>query len=163
MTTSIKVRMPSLVNTMSTHWREELNVVKRSSCNCFHPMWKLTSYAMAPKVSQTASWVLMHSLSWTQRKRWILVGSMGCVHTHQRMFTIEGWGSLSRVQNVVEKTRENDRKVKKTSWVVSQKPTPRPKPQACACLFPFEQLIEQMNCWSKGNLLLSTCAKALQL
>ncbi len=163
MTTLIKVWMPSLVNTMSIHWREELNVVKKSSCNCFHPTWKLASRAMAPKVSQIASWVLMRSLSWTQRKKWILVGSMRCVHTDQRMFTIKGWGSLSRVQNVVEKTGENNWKVRKTSWIVSQKPTPRPKPQACACLLPFEQLIEQINCWSKGNLLLSTCAKALQL
>jgi hypothetical protein len=28
---------------------------------------------------------------------------MGCVHTHQGMHAIEGWGSPSRVQSVMEK------------------------------------------------------------
>jgi hypothetical protein len=39
---------------------------------------------------------------------------MGCVHTHQGIFAIEGWGSPSFVQSVVEKTRENNQKVGKT-------------------------------------------------
>jgi hypothetical protein len=52
-------------------------------------MWKPTSHEMATKVSQIASWVPMHLLPGAQCKRWILIGSMGCVHTHQGMPAIE--------------------------------------------------------------------------
>jgi hypothetical protein len=45
---------------------------------------------------------------------------MGCVHTHQGMPIIEGWGSLSWVWSVVEKNGEDNWKVKKTGQVVSQ-------------------------------------------
>jgi hypothetical protein len=40
---------------------------------------------------------------------------MGSVHTHQRIFTIERCDNPSYVQNanVVEKTKENNQKVKK--------------------------------------------------
>jgi hypothetical protein len=62
MITSIKVRMPSLVNTMLTHRLEELNVFEGSTCSCFYPMWKVASYATVTKVSQTTSWVLVCSL-----------------------------------------------------------------------------------------------------
>ncbi len=64
----------------------------------------------------------MCSLPWTQLKRWIPIRSMGCVHTHQGLLAIEGWGSPSHVQNVVQKTREDNQKVGKTSQVVSQVP-----------------------------------------
>ncbi len=48
---------------------------------------------------------------------------MGCIHTHQRMPAIEGWGGPSRVQNVVQKTKEDHQKARKTGRVVSQVPT----------------------------------------
>jgi hypothetical protein len=51
MTTLAKVQMPSLVSTMLTHQREELNMDERSAFSCFCPMWKLTSCTMAAKVS----------------------------------------------------------------------------------------------------------------
>jgi hypothetical protein len=51
---------------------------------------------------------------------------MECVHTHQKIPTIDGCGSLSHVQNFVEKTREDNQKVGKTNQVVSQMPTLRP-------------------------------------
>ncbi len=35
MTTSTKVQIPSLVNTMSTPRREEWNMVEGSACSCF--------------------------------------------------------------------------------------------------------------------------------
>jgi hypothetical protein len=57
---SVKVWMPSLVNTMLIHQQEELNVVEGNAYN-FCPMWKLTIHAMATKVSRIASWVLMRS------------------------------------------------------------------------------------------------------
>jgi hypothetical protein len=38
-----------------------------------------------------------------QRKKWISIGLMGCVHMHQGILAIEGWGSPSCVQNVMEK------------------------------------------------------------
>jgi hypothetical protein len=78
---------------------------------------------MAAKVSWIASWVLVHSLPWSQHKRWIPIGSMGCMHTHWGMCSIEGWGSPSHVQSVVQKIREDNQKVRKTSWNVSQMPT----------------------------------------
>ncbi len=62
MTTSAKVQMSSLVNTMSTRQRKELNLVERSACNCSRPTWKLASCIMAAKVSRIASWVPVHSL-----------------------------------------------------------------------------------------------------
>jgi hypothetical protein len=45
---------------------------------------------------------------------------MGCVHTHQGMPTIEGWGSPSRIWSVVEKTREDNQKARRTSQTVNQ-------------------------------------------
>jgi hypothetical protein len=60
---------------------EELKVVKGNGCSCFRPTWKLWSRVMAPKVLQTTSWVFMRSLPWAQCKRWIPIGSLGCVHT----------------------------------------------------------------------------------
>jgi hypothetical protein len=58
---------------------------------------------MATKVLWIGSWILVHSLPWTQHNKWIPIGLMGCVHTHQRIFTIEECGSPSCIQSVVEK------------------------------------------------------------
>jgi hypothetical protein len=119
--------MPYLISTMSIHRRKELNVVERNACNCCCPTWKPTFHAMAAKMLQITSWVPMCSLPWTQCKRWIPIGSMGCVHTHQGLFTIEGWGNISRIWNVVQKIGEDNQKAKKIGRVVSQMPTPGPK------------------------------------
>jgi hypothetical protein len=43
------------------------------------------------------------------------------------MLAIERWGNLSHVQNVMQKTKENNKKVGKTNQDVSQVFTPRPK------------------------------------
>ncbi len=51
------------------------------------------------------------------------IESMGCVHTHQGMHTIEGWGSSSRIRSVMEKTRETNQKFKKIGRIVSKSPT----------------------------------------
>jgi hypothetical protein len=53
------------------------------------------------------------SLTWAQCKRRTLLASMGCVHTHRRIPTIEGCGSPNCIRNVVEKDGENNRKVGK--------------------------------------------------
>ncbi len=45
---------------------------------------------------------------------------MGCVHTHQGVFIIEGWGSPNHVWSVVQKIRENNQKVRKSSRVVTK-------------------------------------------
>jgi len=45
----IKVQISYLVNTMSIHRREELNMVERSACNYFRSMWKLISSTMMIK------------------------------------------------------------------------------------------------------------------
>jgi hypothetical protein len=127
MTTSARVRMPSLVNTMSTHQQKEWMWLKEVHVICFRPMWKPTSRTMVTKVSRITSWVLMHSMPWTQRKRWTPIGLMGCVHTRWKMPTIEGWGSPSHIQNDVKKNGEDNRKVGKISQIVSQTLTPRPK------------------------------------
>jgi hypothetical protein len=120
MTTSTRVWMPSLVNIMSTRQQKELNVVEGSACNCFCPMWKLASHTMVAKVLWIASWVLVRSMPWAQHKRWIHIKSMRCVHTHQRMPTIKRWGNLSHIHSVVKKIGEDNRKVGKTSWIVSK-------------------------------------------
>jgi hypothetical protein len=122
MTMSTKVRMSSLVSTMSTHQQEELNVVEGNTCNCSCPTWKQASHTMMEKVSQIASWVPMHSLPWAQHKKWIPIGPMGCVHTHRGMPTIKGWGRPSCIWRAMQKIRKNNRKVGKTNQVVNQVP-----------------------------------------
>jgi hypothetical protein len=74
---------------------------------------------MAAKVLQIASWVLMGLLPWTQRKRWIPIGSMGCVHTHQGMLVIEEWGSPSGIWSDVQRIGEDNWKVGRTSQVIN--------------------------------------------
>jgi hypothetical protein len=71
--------------------------------------------------------ILVCSLPWTQRKKWIPIRSMGCVHAHRGMLAIEGWGSPSHVQNVVQKTREDNQKVGKIVRVISQACALRPE------------------------------------
>jgi hypothetical protein len=51
MTTSTKVQIPSLMNTMSTCQREKLIVVEGNACSYSCSTWKLASYAMATKMS----------------------------------------------------------------------------------------------------------------
>jgi hypothetical protein len=58
MTTSIKMQIPFLVNTTSTRWRKEWNVIEKNGCSCSCPTLKLASHAMATKMSWTTSWVL---------------------------------------------------------------------------------------------------------
>jgi hypothetical protein len=120
MTTLVKVRIPSLVTIMLTCWREEWSMVEENACSYFHPMWKPTSRVMATKVSQTTSYVFVHSLPWAQFKRWIPIGSMGCGHTHWGRLAIEKCGNLNYVWSNVEKIRENHRKVGKISWIINQ-------------------------------------------
>jgi hypothetical protein len=127
MTTLTKMWMSSMVNTISTHQQEELNVVEGNACDCFCPIWKLTSCTMVAKVLQITSWVPVRSLPWPQCKRWIPVRSMGCVHAHRKVLAIEGWGSPNHVQSVVKKTKEDNWKVVKIGWIINQMPTPRPK------------------------------------
>jgi len=38
---------------------------------------------------------------------------MKCVHMHRGIPIIEGWGNLNHIQSVVEKNKENNRKVGK--------------------------------------------------
>jgi hypothetical protein len=119
MTMSTHVQMPSLVSTMSIRWWEELNVFEGSACSCFLITWKLTFRAIVAKVSWITSWVFVHSLPWTQHKKWIPIRSMGCVHTHQRILVIEGWGNLICIQSVVEKIKEASQNPGKISRIVS--------------------------------------------
>jgi hypothetical protein len=120
MTTSARVWIPSLVNTTSTCWQKEWNMVQGSACNYSHPTWNSTSYTIATKISWTTSWVLVCSLPWVQCKRWTLVASMGCVHTHQIIPTIERCGNPSHIHNVVKKDGEDNRKVGKVGWPINQ-------------------------------------------
>jgi hypothetical protein len=52
---------------------------------------------------------------------------MGCVHTHQKMPAIERWDNPSCVQNVMQKTKEDNQKVGKIGRIINQMPTPRPQ------------------------------------
>ncbi len=84
-----------------------------STCSCSHPAWKPISHIVAAKVSRITSWVFVHLLPWAQRKRWIPIRSTRCVHMHQGTHVIEGWGNPSCIQNVVEKTKEVNRRLAK--------------------------------------------------
>jgi hypothetical protein len=55
------------------------------------------------------------------------MGLMGCVHMHRRILAIKGWGSLSHVQNVMEKFEENNWKTGKINQDVSQTFTLEPE------------------------------------
>jgi len=50
---------------------------------------------------------------------------MGCVHTHQKIPAIEGCGSLSCVQNVVEKYGEDNQEARKVGRAINQATGPR--------------------------------------
>jgi hypothetical protein len=50
---------------------------------------------------------------------------MGYVHAHQGIPTIEGWGSSSYVQNVIEKSKENNHKARKIGQTINQTSIPR--------------------------------------
>jgi hypothetical protein len=52
---------------------------------------------------------------------------MGCVHTHNGKLVIERCGNSSYIQSIVEKIGEDNQKVKKTSQVINQVFTLRPK------------------------------------
>jgi hypothetical protein len=45
---------------------------------------------------------------------------MGCVHTQWKIHVIEGWGSPSHIQNVMEKIREASRKLGKIGQTINQ-------------------------------------------
>ncbi len=111
---------PFLVNIMSIHWWEELNVADKNACNYYCPTWNLTSCAMAIKVSQTMSWVPLCSLPWVQCKRWIPIRSMGCVHTHWGRPAIERCDSLSYIQSTMETIGEDNQKVGKIGQIINQ-------------------------------------------
>ncbi len=98
---------------MSTCQQEDLNVVEGNAYSYSCHTWKLTSCAMAAKVSQTTSWVPKCMLPWAQHKKWIPIGLMECVHTHQRRPTNETCGSSSYVRGNVEKNGEDKWKVGK--------------------------------------------------
>ncbi len=144
MTILTRVWMTSLVSTMSIHQQKELNVIKGSICNCPCLTWKSASHTMAAKVSQITSWCLICPLPWTQCKRRIPIRSMGCAHTHWRIPTIEGWGNPSSLWNVVEKTKENNRKARKTSRAVSQTPIVGPEHDNIQAQWASNILLENM-------------------
>jgi len=100
-------------------------VFKKNECSCFHPTWNLTFHAIMTKASWIPSWIHMCSLPWVQCKRWIPIGSMGCVHTNQNITTSEKCSSLNHIWNIVEKTREDNWKAKKIDRIISQLPIPR--------------------------------------
>jgi hypothetical protein len=101
--------------------------LKGNACSCSHPTRKPTSHVMTTKVLWTISWVFVRSLPWVQHKRWIPIGSMGCVHTHWGRLAIEGCSSLSYIWSIMEKIGEDNWKVGNISRAISQVPTPRSK------------------------------------
>ncbi len=76
-------------------------------------MCNLAYCTMATKVSQIASWLPVHLCHEHNIKGEYPLDQWGCVHTHQGMPTIEGWGNLNHVQSVGEKTKEDNQKAGK--------------------------------------------------
>jgi hypothetical protein len=122
---SIRVWVPYLVNTKSTRQWKELNMVEESASNYFHPTWKLAFHTMVTKVLRMTSWILVCSLPWVQCMKWIHARSMWCVHTHQTRPKIKGCDTPNHIENIVEKTNENNWKDRNIGWIISQTPTPR--------------------------------------
>ncbi len=139
-----KVWVPFLVSTMSIRLQKELNVVEGNACNCFCFTWKLTYRVMVAKVSGITSWVLVPLLAWKQCKRWIPIGSMGCVHTHRGMHAIDGWGGPSRVRSAMQKTKKNNWNVRKIDWVVSQALALGPEHDKIRAQWALDVLLESM-------------------
>ncbi len=52
---------------------------------------------------------------------------MGCVHTHQGMLAIEGWGSPNCIQSVMQKIGKDNKKTEKIGQVISQTFAPKPE------------------------------------
>jgi hypothetical protein len=83
----IRVRIPSLVSTMSTHWQKELNVAKGSAYNyfLFHAKASIShngnkhiaNYIMSLRVPMAC-------------KKWIPIWLTGCVHTHWGRLVMKG-------------------------------------------------------------------------
>ncbi len=117
MTMSIKVWIPFLMSTMSTRRQEELNMVEK--CNYSRPMWKLTSYVITTKMLWIASWVPMCSLPLAQCKRWISIGLLGCVHTHQKIPIILKYGNPNFIRSTMKKFGENYQKAGKFNRIIS--------------------------------------------
>jgi hypothetical protein len=112
MTTLVKAWMSFLLNTMLIHWQEELNLVDRNACSSPCIVWKSTFSTMTAKVFWITSWIYVRLLLWMQHKRWIPIGLMGCVHTHQKILAIEGWNISNHVQNIVKKLKKMIQKLK---------------------------------------------------
>jgi hypothetical protein len=118
-------------------------MVERSACSC--PMWKPTSHTMVAKMPRISSWVLMHLLWWLQRKKWIPMEWKGSVHTHiEGILPIEGWGSPNCVWSNVKKIGEDNWKVRKTGWVVSQALAPRPKHDKIRTQWALDIVVEHV-------------------
>jgi hypothetical protein len=113
------VRISLLVNTISICQWEDLSMGERNACNSSCLMWKPSSCTTTTKTSQTTSWVHVHLLPWAQHRKWIPIGSMGCVHTNQGRPTFGGCGNSSCVRNVVEKNGEDSQKVEKINQAIN--------------------------------------------
>ncbi len=120
MTTLATVQTSFLMSTTLICRLKELSVVEWNTSNFFHPTWKPAFCAKEAKMFWIASCVPMCSLPWVQCKRWMPVGSMGCVHTHQGRHVIGGCGSLNYVQSDVKKIGQNNQKVRKVSRAISE-------------------------------------------
>ncbi len=103
-----------LINERSWTWLKETHVVVLVPYGSQH----LTQ--MTTKASQTASQVLMHLLLWTQCKRWPPIRSMGCVHMHWMIPTIEGCDSPCRIRNIAEKNGKHNQNAWKTNSIISK-------------------------------------------
>jgi hypothetical protein len=97
---------------MLTRKQKGLNMFEGNACNCSCPTWKPTFRVMTIKVSQITPWVHVQLLPREQRKWWISIGLMGCVHTHRIIPAIVGW-------RIVEKTGEVNQKVGKSDQVIN--------------------------------------------
>jgi hypothetical protein len=52
---------------------------------------------------------------------------MECVHTHQKILVIEGWGNPNCIQSAMQKIGQVSQKLGKIGQNVNQTLTPRPK------------------------------------
>ncbi len=99
---------------------ESIKELGSTSLSCYHLTWKPAFHAMVAKVLQIGSWVSRAFVAMSACKKWIPIGLMGCMHTHWKMFEIEGWGNPNHVWSAMKKIRENNRKVGEACRIVSQ-------------------------------------------
>ncbi len=86
-------------------------MIEGNTCIYYHYTCKPSSQVMDVEVSHITFFLYIHCLT-----RWTPLGSIGCVHMHQRRFAMEGWGILLKFEMLWKKIAKDKQKTDKIGW-----------------------------------------------